>query len=134
MDSIMLYLLKGPCSSLLRSSATQLNNEDDELFTAIKKKKSGKKKNSLAAQWLVFHTFSEGAQVWPLVMELGSHKPQSTGKNKIKNKLKKKRNLVNKLICRFCYRFPFEETMLGKHFYSNCKKVLFSTKNSNILK
>lgn len=54
------------------------------------KKKFGKKKNSLAAQWLAFHTFSEGAQVWSLVMELGSHKPQSTAKNKIKNKLKKK--------------------------------------------
>ena len=43
MDNIMLYLLNGPCSSLPRSSDIQLNNEDDELFTAIKKTVEEKK-------------------------------------------------------------------------------------------
>ena len=49
-DNIMLYLLNGPCSSLPRSSDIQLNNEDDELFTAIKKKKDCEKRKRIPWQ------------------------------------------------------------------------------------
>lgn len=61
MDNITLYLLNGPCSSLPGSSDIQLNNEDDELFTAIIKKKKivKKEKESPGSPVLGFHTFTE---------------------------------------------------------------------------
>ena len=132
MDNIMLYLLKGPCSSLLRSSAIQLSSEDDELFTAIKKNLEKKRIPwQPSGQHSTLSVKGPRFDPWLWNQDLTSHRAQP--KIKLKINFKKKRNLVNKLICRFCYRFPFEETMLGKHFYSNCKKLLFSTKNSNIL-